>query len=221
LVAADLADDVAMKVLIRRLVAAVVLLVGIAVAAPTTAHADHGSYVSHPQYRGVRWPSTAVCVEDRLGFAYGTVGYANARAATQSISDRTVMTVWRKIGAGSCLGFRQRVILVKGNYGATGWQGISDTMPVCSATRTTGCIRWGITSGGHKTYLWNGYNTVRLNTYHGSQVWDRRTIEHELAHAVGALTHTTYCYSVMSTTRGCGYYTTTWDAGNVAAIMRQ
>jgi hypothetical protein len=207
--------------MIRRLAVTLALLAGIAVAAPTPAAADHGSYVTHPQYRGVRWPGTAVCVEDRLGFAYGTAGYANAKAATQSISDKTVMTVWRKIGAGSCLGFRQRVILVKGNYGATGWAGISDIMPRCSSTRTTGCNRWGITPAGHKTFLWNGYNTVRLNTYYGSQVWARRVIEHELEHAIGALGHTTHCYSVMSTTGGCGYYTTSWDAGNVAAIMRQ
>jgi len=170
--------------MIRRLAAVLFVFAvtaGTALVAPTPAAA---AYVEHPVYFGARWYNNQLCVEDRTKPAMRPI----AKAAVWDWNVNTRLTVYYRTGVGGCNAWKQRVIIVQGDYGLTGWVGI-----VIKPR-----LRWGHTEHGNSTWLYDGPVVIKLNTSYYNTVggWDH-IITHELGHAWG-LGHASICKSVMA-----------------------
>jgi hypothetical protein len=154
------------------------------------------AYVAGTNYFGARWQTSTVCVEDR------TPSNGLRPVVKNAVYDwnyNTDAKVWYKLGPTACNAYGQRIYVVQGNYGKTGWVGKTDYS-----------LHWGRTANGNSTWLYDTPVTVRLNTYYRNSLsgWDH-IVTHELAHALG-LGHANWtCDSVTSQRSGCSWRTQT------------
>jgi len=168
----------------------VVFLTLLALVLPASANANHGTYVTYPSTAGdwgTRWQGKTMCVEDHTP-SNGLRVYV--LPAVRDWNSNTDLAIWYKRDVNGCSAYSQKIIVVQGNWGKTGWVGI-----VVGWEN----IRWGRTAAGHYTWMYNGPLTIRLNTYYQNTPggWDH-IITHELGHSLG-MGHVTWsCQSVMA-----------------------
>jgi opacity protein-like surface antigen len=213
----------------RRLLAgaaALAFLAALALAGAQAARAD--DTVSDPNYLGQRFYGTHLCVEDRTRSSTLQGAVRNAAA---DYNANTVLRVYYKRGTGSCVGYAtkydQRIIVIDGYYGKTGWVGKHRHRGrYCDppAGINLECANWRQTIAGGWTKVNYRYRVVVLNRSYsyGSWGWDH-IATHEIGHAVGLDHRWDTCGSVMSQITECKWisYLSTADRRTVNNIYGQ
>jgi hypothetical protein len=181
--------------MIRRLTLALALLVGVAVAAPTSAQA--GYVFDIDDFAGIGFQYRTVCLDMRTPSGFRVL----EREVAAEFDTRTDLIVFREYGPTACDNPAtnppgQQVIVEVGAYGKTGWVGLTTTLK----------RRYGDDGTDDGAYFWLvrriQLNLSYTNNYGG---WDH-ILTHEMAHAVSLKHRLDTCASVVTQRSGCTYW---------------